>query len=544
MKSVRSSDGERALAVFIDFENLGLGFQNRRDRFDIHKVLERLVEKGKIVAKKAYADWSRFSSYTTALHEAAIELVEIPRRGVSGKNSADIRLVVDAIDLAYSKDHIDTFVIVSGDSDFSPLVSKLKELGKHVIGMGLADATSDLLRDNCDEFIYYEDLDRAPTIPVSMNENIPERKRKAFALLLESLLALRRENKEIIYSSMIKETMKRKKPSFNEEYYGYRTFSEFLEDAQRLGLLELDKHKPSGTYIVTRFGLEMAKQSSLTEEIPGRSAPAPASSSRSTAMGDVVSSPTTRAADVRDRAEERSRILSRKSSSGEDIERIMPAFHNTPSHSPAPKHAEFDEPLSPINRPLGRALVEEAEWEDDELGQVPSYGTLPPPAAAFRSRSSPKGKAASPSSVSPASTDQAEVSSKKGNVSLPSAPRSARSAMSSQSPRSNPVLPTASSRKATPREEKRGSGGSLSSDRSGGIRNGGSTTSVARRSCHSSDSDTTQASPLKPVESSPAPTASSPPGGTNAPFGQCDPPIATPDSGIDEEAEFRAGLED
>src|SRR3954470_18653874 len=257
MKANRVGDGERSLAVFIDFENMGLGFNGRRDRFEIAKVLERLVEKGKIVAKKAYADWSRFGMYTGALHEAAIELVEIPRRGMSGKNSADIRLVVDAIDLAYSKDHIDTFVIVSGDSDFSPLVSKLKELGKHVIGLGLVDATSDLLRDNCDEFIYYEDLDRAPIIPVGVNADIPERKRKAFALLLDSLLALRRENKDVIYSSMIKDTIKRKKPSFNEGYYGYRTFSELLEDAQRDGLLVLEKHKSSGMYVVTRFGLEM-----------------------------------------------------------------------------------------------------------------------------------------------------------------------------------------------------------------------------------------------------------------------------------------------
>ena len=151
------TDGERSLAIFIDFENLALGFQGRRERFDIARVLERLVEKGKVVAKKAYADWSRFAAYTSLLHEAAIELIEIPRRAQTGKNSADIRLCVDAMDLAYSKDHIDTFVIVSGDSDFSPLVSKLKELGKHVIGLGMQPSTSDLLRDNCDEFIYYEE---------------------------------------------------------------------------------------------------------------------------------------------------------------------------------------------------------------------------------------------------------------------------------------------------------------------------------------------------------------------------------------------------
>src|SRR6266436_3780391 len=247
------AEGDRSLAVFIDFENLALGFQGRRERFDIERVLERLVEKGKVVAKKAYADWSRFLPYTAPLHEAAIELIEIPRRAQSGKNSADIRLCVDAMDLAYSKEHIDTFVVVSGDSDFSPLVSKLKELGKHVIGLGLADATSDLLRDNCDEFIYYEDLDRAPIIPVAGNELIPEKKRKVFALLLDSLLALRRENKDVLFSSMVKDTMKRKKPSFNEEYYGYRTFSELLEDAEKEKLVELEKHKSSRMYIVTRF---------------------------------------------------------------------------------------------------------------------------------------------------------------------------------------------------------------------------------------------------------------------------------------------------
>jgi uncharacterized protein (TIGR00288 family) len=250
------TNGERSLAIFIDFENLALGFQGRRDRFDIARVLARLVEKGKIVAKKAYADWSRFANYTAPLHEAAIELVEIPRRAQSGKNSADIRLCVDAMDLAYSKEHINTFAVVSGDSDFSPLVSKLKELGKHVIGLGMQESTSDLLRDNCDEFIYYEDLGQNPTLTPNLSAQLPETKRKAFELLMESLLALRRENKEVLWSSMIKDTMKRKKPSFNEVYHGYRTFSELLEDAQREGLLELDTDKRSRTYVVTRFGAE------------------------------------------------------------------------------------------------------------------------------------------------------------------------------------------------------------------------------------------------------------------------------------------------
>jgi uncharacterized protein (TIGR00288 family) len=272
----RTANNERSLAIFIDFENIGLGFSNRRDRFDVERVLERLVEKGKVVVKKAYADWGRFSAYTAPLHEAAIELIEIPRRVQTGKNSADIRLCVDAIDLAYSKDHIDTFVIVSGDSDFSPLVSKLKELGKHVIGLGMQESTSALLRDNCDEFIYYEDLDKADVAVTPLNPQLPEQKRKAFELLLESLLALRRENKEVLWSSMVKDTMKRKKPSFNESYHGYRTFSELLEDAQQQGVVELERDKRSRTYVVTRFGSEVSGRPEGAAERPvGASSPRP-----------------------------------------------------------------------------------------------------------------------------------------------------------------------------------------------------------------------------------------------------------------------------
>jgi uncharacterized protein (TIGR00288 family) len=263
---------ERSLAIFIDFENLALGFHGRRDRFDIERVLERLVEKGKIVAKKAYADWSRFKDYTGPLHESAIELVEIPKRSVTGKNSADIRLCVDAMDLAFSKEHIDTFVIVSGDSDFSPLVSKLKENGKHVIGLGMVDSTSALLRDNCDEFIYYEDLGKATT-PSPLPAHLTETKRKAFELLVESLLALRRENKENLWSSMIKDTMKRKKPSFNEAYHGYRTFSELLLDAQKEGLLDLATDPRSGTYVVTRFGAEATAPAPLPRQSARRRRP-------------------------------------------------------------------------------------------------------------------------------------------------------------------------------------------------------------------------------------------------------------------------------
>jgi uncharacterized protein (TIGR00288 family) len=259
------SDRERSLAMFVDLENLAMGFQNqRKTKFDIQKVLERLVEKGKLIVKKAYADWNRYQNYTAPFHEAAIELIEIPKRSQTGKNSADIRLVVDAMDLAWSKPHVDTFVIVSGDSDFSPLVSKLKENGKHVIGLGMKGSTSELLRDNCDEFIYYEDLERQEQdeqqMATTLYADLPERKREVYSLLLEACNALRRENHEVLYASMIKDTMKRKKPSFDESYYGYRSFTHLLEEADNLALIDIERNPKSGTYVVTRFGEEAPKE--------------------------------------------------------------------------------------------------------------------------------------------------------------------------------------------------------------------------------------------------------------------------------------------
>ncbi len=260
---------ERNLAVFIDLENLAMGFQSQRKiKFDVQKVLERLVEKGKLIVKKSYADWSRYPNYTAPFHESAIELIEIPKRSQTGKNSADIRLVVDAMDLAWSKPHVDTFVIVSGDSDFSPLVSKLKENGKHVIGLGMKGSTSELLRDNCDEFIYYEDLERQEQneqqLAIDLNSNLPtnlsEKQREVFSLLMEACAALRRENHEVLYASMIKDTMKRKMPSFDESYFGYRSFTHLLEDADNLELVDIERNPKSGTYMVTRVSGEGAKE--------------------------------------------------------------------------------------------------------------------------------------------------------------------------------------------------------------------------------------------------------------------------------------------
>ncbi len=240
------------LAVYIDFENLALGFpKSRAFSFEIARVLDRLLDKGKVIVKIAYADWSRFRSYTKALHESGVELIEIPKRSLTGKNSADIHLCVDAMDLCYSKPHIDTFVIVSGDSDFSPLVSKLKENGKQVIGLAMKGSTSPLLADNCDEFIYYDELiENRKQSSDSVPKSLPAAKRKTFSLLMETVRALQRENYDVLHSSMVKDTMKRKQSSFDESSLGYRSFSELLEDAEEAGLIRLHEDERSGTYTV------------------------------------------------------------------------------------------------------------------------------------------------------------------------------------------------------------------------------------------------------------------------------------------------------
>jgi uncharacterized protein (TIGR00288 family) len=242
---------DQRLSLFIDFENIALGVRDAQyKKFDIHLVLQRLIEKGRIVFKKAYADWTRYSEYKREFHEAAIELIDIPQRNYSAKNSADIRMVVDAMDLVASKGHITTFVICSGDSDFSPLVSKLKENDKSVIGVGVKNSTSNLLIANCDEFIFYEDLVRE-TRAIPSIDNLPKKKQEVFRLLLDSVQALLRENYDVIWGSMIKQTMQRKQPYFNESYYGYKSFSELLEDAQRNGLLTIKKDAKSGGYVVS-----------------------------------------------------------------------------------------------------------------------------------------------------------------------------------------------------------------------------------------------------------------------------------------------------
>ena len=280
-------NGDSNLAVFCDFENIALGVRDAKlKKIDIRPIVERLLLKGSIVAKKAYCDWDRYKEYKPTMHEAAFELIEIPHARQSGKNSADIRMVVDALDLCYTKEHIDTFVIVSGDSDFSPLVSKLRENAKSVIGVGVKSSTSDLLMNNCDEFIFYDDLvaERQPSRRRSRSkgrakgsaqadnaavDNAPGGKKatpppaddpaqKGLDLVVQTAEAIyaERGDRAKLWGSMIKQTLKRRRPGFSESAYGFGSFNDLLEEAQARGLLELDRDERSGGYVITGIGAE------------------------------------------------------------------------------------------------------------------------------------------------------------------------------------------------------------------------------------------------------------------------------------------------
>lgn len=261
-----TSDTQRNLAVFVDFENLALGFHDRPGAFEMARVLDRLVEKGRVMVKFAYADWSRFRKYTDQLHESGVGLIEIPKRGLTGKNSADIRMVVDAMELCHTKPHIDTFVVVSGDSDFTPLVGKLKENGKLVIGVGMRASTSNLLADNCDEFLFYEDIVTPETPVGGGSRSIPAEKHEAWSLLFETVRALQRENTDSLYASLVKDTMRRKRPSFSESSYGYDSFSDMLEEVRDAGFISLREDERSGTWVVTALHSGRRKRSGRSKQ--------------------------------------------------------------------------------------------------------------------------------------------------------------------------------------------------------------------------------------------------------------------------------------
>ena len=273
-----SANEDQNLAIFCDFENVALGVRDARiEKFNINLVLERLLVKGSVVVKKAYCDWERYKQFKAVMHDAAFELIEIPHTRQSGKNSADIRMVVDALDLCYTKEHLDTFVIVSGDSDFSPLVSKLRENNKTVIGVGVKSSTSDLLMSNCDEFIFYDDLARDEESCQQRKRKAPVKKKstakkssatqseaakpeeekidEAISLVMETAEALyaERDDRDKLWGSMVKQALKRRRPGFNERYYGVRSFSDLLEEAERRGLIGLSLDERSGGYLIQKL---------------------------------------------------------------------------------------------------------------------------------------------------------------------------------------------------------------------------------------------------------------------------------------------------
>ena len=285
------------MAVFCDFENVALGVRDANyEKFDIKPVLERLLLKGSIVVKKAYCDWDRYKGFKSTMHEANFELIEIPHVRQSGKNSADIRLVVDALDLCYTKSHVNTFVIISGDSDFSPLVSKLRENAKQVIGVGVKQSTSDLLVANCDEFIFYDDLVREVRRAAAKKEErkaapqkrpgddrrkeeLEARKTQALEMVVETFDALVSERGDTgkIWASLLKDTLKRRRPEFSEVYYGFRTFGNLLEEAQVRGLFEFGRDEKSGTYVYrSSAGPVVAGDGAAADTLPAEAGEVPA----------------------------------------------------------------------------------------------------------------------------------------------------------------------------------------------------------------------------------------------------------------------------
>jgi uncharacterized protein (TIGR00288 family) len=410
---------ERRIAVFIDFENVAMGVrESKYGNFNIELVLKRLVEKGKIMVKRAYSDWHRYAEFKRAFHQAAIELIDVPQTRYSGKNSADIRMVVDALDLSYQKDHIDTFVLVSGDSDFSPLVSKLRENGRYVIGMGVKQSSSDLLINNCDEFIFYEDLVRPTTAApvVDPKLHLSPKKAEAIRLVLETFQALQREGKEAIYGSMIKQTLIRKLPSFNETYYGYPMFSRLLEDAAENKLLKLTKDQKSGGYIVT-----------LPSESPAPStSPAPSEGAQDSQGGEAAAEgvlgtagPAPVPMEPRDRFRrgrwERGRAYRRPSRFGDSSESIRP-FPAPANPTVEPEIVDaatsVTEPLAPQQSASSEPVVDEGLEVAAGSPPAASVEPAPPPADSVQAASEPslpsteEGSATSPPKPQPGRSRQ------------------------------------------------------------------------------------------------------------------------------------------
>lgn len=377
-----------SMALFCDFENVALGVRDANyEKFDIKRVLERLLLKGSIVVKKAYCDWERYKGFKAAMHEANFELIEIPHVRQSGKNSADIRLVVDALDLCYTKSHVNTFVIISGDSDFSPLVSKLRENAKYVIGVGVKQSTSDLLTANCDEFIYYDDLvresarvdarrntrnnqpavKRTPEEEQRRRAELDARRTKAVEMALETYEALVTDRDEggKIWASVLKEAIKRRNPGFNENYYGFRTFGNLLEEAKARGLLEFGRDEKSSAFVFRGTGLvalpEAVSPEALAEDLAENGhaellAPADANDEGSAPAQEAVVSEreagrtSTREGEGRGRRRGRGRDRDRERGEAGDSAR-SPSRETAPVPTPAPEAAQSEATAAPPAAP-------------------------------------------------------------------------------------------------------------------------------------------------------------------------------------------------
>jgi uncharacterized protein (TIGR00288 family) len=403
-----SSPESTSMALFCDFENVALGVRDtQHDKFDIKRVLERLLLKGSIVVKKAYCDWDRYKQFKATMHEANFELIEIPHVRQSGKNSADIRLVVDALDLCYTKSHVDTFVIISGDSDFSPLVSKLRENNKQVIGVGVKQSTSDLLIANCDEFIFYDDLvregqraaaRRAEQAPPAARrpadgssgggdtrrnskEDPDARRAKAIDLVVETLEALGFERGDggKIRTSVLKDAIKRRKPDFNETYFGFRSFGGLLEEAQARGLLEIVRDEKANAYVqrAAHGGGQPHRNEHRSHEPAPPPAPAIAPMAASPAadeapeMDDEPASPPTPRREASSRGNNKPRSGRRSTAKPAPAQPQQPAAQAaTPDPAPAPE----------VPRP---AAAETAPPAADEAApaQRPASARRKPPAS-------------------------------------------------------------------------------------------------------------------------------------------------------------------
>ncbi|UCV20319.1 NYN domain-containing protein [Ferribacterium limneticum] len=343
-----AANDNASMALFCDFENVALGVRDANyEKFDIKPILERLLAKGSIVVKKAYCDWDRYKAFKSAMHEANFELIEIPHVRQSGKNSADIRMVVDALDLCYTKAHVDTFVIISGDSDFSPLVSKLRENAKKVIGVGVKQSCSDLLVTNCDEFIYYDDLvrdregrgnarrdreapKRSPEEEAKRSQKQEERKAKAVDIVSATFVDLMadRGESERIWASVLKEVVKRRNPGFNESYYGFRTFGNLLEEAASRGLLGFGRDD-KGAFVFRGQGRPATGEAETGAELPVEPIPT-VNPENEPKMESPVAEPET-AGNARRRGGRRSRNGRERTVS----EPVEPVFDATPVNSPA-----------------------------------------------------------------------------------------------------------------------------------------------------------------------------------------------------------------